>query len=186
MSIRGDRHMRFHGSQRGYSFLEVLVAMVVLGIAVLAFAGLQIRALDTSGTSHVRAQAMSLASDLLERARANVAGAATYRDDDLYDGGDNPDGPPVDWANTCIRATNIPNLGVAGDGCTPQDLARFDIHEVEFSAANLLPLGRVLWTACPAAGAAPECIFVSWGGTNPLDCDDNATPNCVMMQAVIE
>lgn len=168
--------------QAGYSFFEVLVAMLVLGIAVMGFAGLQVRALDSTGVAHTRSQAMTLASELVERIRANPSALGTYSTAALY--GDPavkvPSGAPKDWPATCITT----NTGT--NGCSAADMATFDVQEIQYLANALLPAGRVDLRSCAGAAAVPldRCIFVSWGGTAPEDCATNATPNCVAMRVM--
>lgn len=170
--------------QGGYSFFEVLVAMLVLGIAVMGFAGLQVRALDSTGVAHTRSQAMTLASELVERIRANPSALATYSNAALY--GDPavtvPSGTPVSWGSTCITT----NTGT--NGCTAVLMATFDVQEIQYLADALLPTGRVdLRTCAGVAGAALDrCVFVSWSGTDPANCTDNATPNCVAMRVMAQ
>lgn len=172
--------MTYARRQRGFSFLEVLVAMVILGIAVLAFAGLQVRALNTTGTAHVRAQAMSLGSEFAERMRVNDAAMATYRNAALYDGPDAPAGNPSTWANTCFRAAEVNT-----SGCSAVQMATYDINEFEFLVGQVLPAGGVSFAPCGAAGG-PDCVTIAWGGTSPQDCVDNSTPNCVVLEVVVE
>lgn len=166
----------------GFTFIEVLVAMLVLGVAVLAFAGLQVRALETTSVSHLRAQAMGVAADLAERMRANGGELATYRTAANFDGPASPAGTPVEWASPgtgCMRSADV-----ASNGCTPAQMALFDINEIEFLAAQLLPDGTVFVEPC-AGMAGMDCVAVAWAGTQAEDCDSNATPNCVVLQVVV-
>lgn len=168
--------------QAGYSFFEVLVAMLVLGIAVMGFAGLQVRALNSTGVAHTRSQAMTIASELVERIRANSSALATYSTPGLY--GDPafkvPAGAPTSWGATCYT-TNVNQ-----NGCTAVAMATFDVQEIQYLANELLPAGRVGLRNCASAVAAPldRCVFVSWSGTVPADCVTNATPNCVAMRVM--
>ncbi len=63
---------------RGFTLLEVLVALLVLGIGLLGLAGLQIQGLRFNHDAYVRSQATFLAYDLLERMRLNRDQAAAY------------------------------------------------------------------------------------------------------------
>lgn len=58
-------------NQRGVGLVEVLVALVLLGIAVLGFTALQIRAVAASADAGQNIQAMNIARDLSERIRMN-------------------------------------------------------------------------------------------------------------------
>lgn len=59
------------GSQRGATLIEVLVALLVLSIGLLGVAALQVQALRNSHGAHLRSQATVLATDILDRMRAN-------------------------------------------------------------------------------------------------------------------
>lgn len=58
--------------QHGFGLLEVLIAMVVLGIGILGMAHLQASALKLNHSASLRSQASSLAYDILDRMRANL------------------------------------------------------------------------------------------------------------------
>jgi len=56
---------------RGFSLIEVLVALVVLCVGLLGIASLYVVTLQSSGSAISRTQAVNLASDLADRIRAN-------------------------------------------------------------------------------------------------------------------
>jgi len=55
----------------GFTLIEVLIAVLVLGIGLLGVAGLQSVALSMNQGSYVRTQATVLARDIADRMRAN-------------------------------------------------------------------------------------------------------------------
>lgn len=55
----------------GFSLIEVLVSVLVLGVGVLGMAALQLNALKYNQTAAVRSQATFLAYDITDRMRAN-------------------------------------------------------------------------------------------------------------------
>ncbi|RSZ60294.1 type IV pilus modification protein PilV [Massilia atriviolacea] len=57
--------------QQGFSMLEVLVAMLVIGIGMLGIAGLIITNLKNNQSAYARGQATILANDIVDRMRAN-------------------------------------------------------------------------------------------------------------------
>lgn len=79
-------------TQRGFTLLEVLVALLVLAIGLLGLAGLMVQGLRFNHDAYVRSQATFLAYDLFERMRLNRAQAGAYA------GGD-PGGTCNDPAN---------------------------------------------------------------------------------------
>jgi type IV pilus assembly protein PilV len=82
-------HSRTHrGASRldahtGFSFIEVLVALALLAIGLIGLSALQARAGLISIESYQRTQALLLASDMLDRIRANKPDAALYTGDDF-------------------------------------------------------------------------------------------------------
>lgn len=195
--------------QKGFSLLEVLMAMLIVGIAVLAFAAMQVRALDTTGSSHLRSQAAVLAADFAERARMLVNAndhplCLAPPDETLVDfracvraelletwatGEQPPAGAPSDWIagnETCLFQGAF-NGGI--DRCdTPEVLARADMLEARFMARQLLPQGTMDLRACDAASDL-ACIFVGWRGVDATDADacqpGGGNPDCLVMQVLL-
>lgn len=64
--------------QRGFTLLEVLIALVVLSIGLLSLAGLQATGLRNNHSAYLRSQATLLAYDAIDRIRANRSAAASY------------------------------------------------------------------------------------------------------------
>ena len=57
--------------QRGFTLLEVLVALVVLSIGLLGLSGLQTTGLRNNYSAFLRSQATLVTSDIVDRMRAN-------------------------------------------------------------------------------------------------------------------
>lgn len=74
---------------RGFSMVELLVAVLVMGIGVLGITGLQVVSLQNNRAALMRSEATQLAYDMLDRIRANPVGAAYALDtaDDPPNGG---------------------------------------------------------------------------------------------------
>lgn len=72
-------------AQRGFSLLEVLIAVLVLSIGLLGLAGLYAVGLRSVDSANLRTQATVLTQDILERMRANrdAAIAGEYNISDL-------------------------------------------------------------------------------------------------------
>jgi type IV pilus assembly protein PilV len=89
---------------RGFSMVEVLVALVVLGVGMLGVASLYVVTLRSSGSAISRMQAVNLASDLADRIRANRSAREAYEGAAANKG--------------CVSATA---------NCTPEDMAAHDL-----------------------------------------------------------
>lgn len=95
--------------QRGFTLLEVLIAVVVFSIGLLGIAGLQVAGMRYTHGSQLRAVATMQAENMAERIRANRAGA---RDNHYNVTGDMPTAYPADCAT---------------EACTTAQLATFDL-----------------------------------------------------------
>ena len=136
---------------RGFSLLEVLIALVVLMVGMLALAGLQTVSLSNNHSAYLRSQAVIQAHDMADRMYANSAGVQ---------GGDYnsisgiPSSPP-----TCLTtATSAETL--AGIGCTTAQMAVFDAFEWNTANAAVLPSG--LGTVVGPDGNGTYAITLSW------------------------
>lgn len=61
--------------QSGVTLVEVLITVVLVSIGLLGLAGLQLTSVRNSSSSNERFMATTLAQDIIERMRANRAGA---------------------------------------------------------------------------------------------------------------
>jgi type IV pilus assembly protein PilV len=84
----------------GFSMIELLVAVLVMGIGVLGIAALQMVSLQNNRAALVRAEAVALAYDMMDRIRANPFGAPRGAP---YDGLALEEEPPN--ANNCMTGT---------------------------------------------------------------------------------
>jgi len=64
--------------ERGFSIVEVLIALLVLAIGLLGLAALQAQGLRFNHDAYVRTQATNLAYDIVDRMRVNRANVAGY------------------------------------------------------------------------------------------------------------
>jgi type IV pilus assembly protein PilV len=71
-----------HRHNRGVSFVELLVALVVMSIGVLGVASLQAISLQQNRSALFRAEATQLANDMLDRIRSNPFGSYAADIDD--------------------------------------------------------------------------------------------------------
>jgi len=73
-------------SSEGFTLLEVLIAVVVLSIGLLGLAGLQTTGLRNNQDAYARTQAATLANDMADRIRSNMAGfnAGNYNNTAAY------------------------------------------------------------------------------------------------------
>jgi type IV pilus assembly protein PilV len=108
---------------RGFSLIEVLVALVVVTIGLLGVAAMQTLALTAGQGGYLRTQAVFQTYDMMDRLRANPTGLAAG----LYD--NIPDTPGTQPAS-CSPA------------CAADQVRDFDRHDWNIANQNLLPNGR--------------------------------------------
>lgn len=133
--------------QRGFSLVEVLIALVIMSVGMLGIAGLYVQSMQAGRTSMFRHHAVTLAGDVADRIRANPRAGNAY----ITAAGVN---------NNCVASTVV---------CTPTQMAENDILIWKAEAADILPAGDV--TIVFNGGVTPPTyqITVSWNepGANP-------------------
>ncbi len=71
MSVAATRACAHPRRHRGFTLIEMLVAVLVLSIGLLGLAGLQATGIRNNHSAYMRTQATFLAIDILDRMRAN-------------------------------------------------------------------------------------------------------------------
>jgi type IV pilus assembly protein PilV len=151
---------------RGFTLLEVLIAVVVLALGIIGGVALQMAALRARHQAVLLSQAAQMAAALAERMRANPAQTDLYL-----------------TLNYDAYAEPLPSAPPAlchGDACTSAQLAWADMYEAKHQVRLGMPAGRVLvcrdaglwsggilrWT-CTGGPSAPVVVKVGWRGKNP-------------------
>lgn len=113
-SIRAIRHTR------GFSLIEVLVALIIMSVGMLGIASLYVQSMQAGRTSLFRHNAVTLAGDVADRIRANPTAGAAYA------------GAGADF--NCIAQ---------GTNCSAPQMAAQDVLVWSDQATNSLPDGAV-------------------------------------------
>lgn len=155
-------------AQKGLSLLEVLIALLILAIGALGFAGLQMKALHTTNDANYRARAMLLAQDAIERIQANPTQLTNYQTGSRWASPGNP-------GSACTGAS----------ACEPSAMLAEDIAQLAHSASTMLPNGQIIASSCPFNSMA--CVAVSWGDQTLNDCMsgngiDSSQSQCLVME----
>lgn len=155
--------------QRGLSLIEVLISLMVLGVALLGLGGLQIAAVKGSTNAHLITTASMLAMDFSDRMRANLDGVeAGYYAENI----------------ACNEPVSICRF--SGSNCTVQELSKYDIQEIkcgtkigtkrEGGVVNLLPNGSFDVTCNNPGGClAPKAVHTVTITWNEQSIEDNQT-----------
>ena len=115
-------------SQRGGGLIEILVAVVVVSIGFLAVARMQVEGMRFSQGAYHRSQAYFMASDIVDRMRANVAGVRAGH----YD--------------AVSTAAGLEDPGCGARQCLPDEIAdqdRFDWSALVHPSADGAASARV-------------------------------------------
>ncbi len=156
--------------QGGFSLLELLIALLVFSVGVLAIAGLQIVSKQANYEGLQRTTASQIAHGLLEDVRMNGPGAATY----LAAG---------QLGNGSRGAEPVPNCKTGAE-CNAAQKAAYDLWFWEQvldgnleSNGGVGAGGLLLPTLCitgpPGGGAGTYQVTVAWRGTATLTSNVN-------------
>ncbi|MEX8494421.1 type IV pilus modification protein PilV [Sphaerotilus sp.] len=133
---------RPRGRGAGFALVEVLVTVVILAIAALGYAALQLRGLSTNSSAMWRSKATMLAYEAADRVRANVPGATAGQYNNLQN-------PAV------VAACTLTNV------CTAAQMAARDFSQWRTNVSNTLPGGSgvICLDSTPDDGttASPAC-----------------------------
>jgi type IV pilus assembly protein PilV len=125
---------------RGFTLVEVMVALVVVTIGLLGIAGLYVVTLRSSGGAIYRMQAVNLASDLGDRIRVNRRAGAAY----------------------AAAAANNNCYGAASVNCNAAQMAANDLLVWQAQVVNTLPSGSGTVTVTGAVAPRTYLVTVNW------------------------
>jgi len=126
MPLRRDPSLRLSS---GFTLMEVLIAMVVMGVGIITIVELQTDALTGSQQAGARMHAAVLASGMADRIRANPQGV----DDDDVDNDEYNKITPDDASTDCYDKNTE---------CNPAELAQHDVYRWQEKLGNSLPGGE--------------------------------------------
>jgi len=125
--------------QRGFSLVEVLIALVIMSVGMLGIAGLYVQSMQAGRTSMLRHNAVTLAGDVADRIRANPRAGIAYEST----GAD----------NGCVAS---------GTDCNEAEMADHDILLWKGQAVDTLPGGDVDITFDDTVVPPEYTINVNW------------------------
>lgn len=158
--------MRILKRSRGFTLLEVLIAVLVFSLGLLGVAGLMVLSVRTNHSAYLRTQASFLAESMADRMRSNVGHALDYNGD--YQGSD------ASGDRGCEATACAPAAVVARDKeVWSRQLGLF----LPSATASIDCAGTQLGTG-PQIGTAPFnglcTMLIRWTEAN-LDRPDDAT-----------
>ncbi|MBI3285743.1 MAG: type IV pilus modification protein PilV [Burkholderiales bacterium] len=120
----------------GFSLIEVLIAIFVLGLGIIGAAGLQLAAIRTSQQSSFQTVAVQLANELADKMRSNDTQMKLPDAANLF--------LKIKYNSATEPAPTAPALCYTNTAnCTTTDMANADIYEWLVRVKKALPGGRV-------------------------------------------
>lgn len=169
------RNARFSAARRrqaGVGLIEVLIALLVLSVGVLAIIGMQVSGKQANYDAVQRTTAAHLAADLVERMRANPLALDSYLTGAVLE----EDAPLAEPAPGCSSDT---------DTCSDDELAADDLYEWERQMFGLeetrlnadgdvIPTGglvkpRACLTGPAGGGSGLYTLTIVWRGAGTLE-----------------
>ena len=147
--------------ERGLTLIEVLIAVLILGVGVMGYAALQLKSVRMTEDTYSRGQAMSIAQDLVERVRVNKVSASDYLQASWAGQNSQP-------SATCI-STSVGSIG--DDACSSAELAAMDVYQVRYSTETMMENGKIKLTQCNNNNADLYCVTVAWAKTPIASCN---------------
>lgn len=149
-------------AQRGFTLIEALVSIVVISVALIGIAGMQLVSLKNNAESKYRSLAVQLASDMSERMRSNLDAALIDDSNRMA----NPYNKPITNPADSAYATD-PGCGAL---CGAGARAQLDLKQFQDQVKRLLPKG--VGIICIDSGADVTKVPKYDGTTITPECDN--------------
>ena len=162
--------------QRGFSLVEALVALVVLGIGLMGIASVILLSHKTNTSNYIRQQAVQAAYDIIDRIRANRQAAinGNYNVSNLVTSG-TPTLP------------SAPSTNCDSTSCSTTQLAAYDTWY--WLSTNLAQLPNGCGSIATAASGTNTQITVTiqWNDSPTQQAlgTQNPTPNQLIVQTLL-
>jgi type IV pilus assembly protein PilV len=147
----------------GFSLIEVLVAVLILGIGLLGIAGLQTAGIRYNTSAYQRYQATLLSYDILDRMRANRKQAL------------NTTGYAVQMGENVTSSSDCMSAS-----CTEAEMAVYDLASWKSALATNLPMGDGWVHISDSPGVRLFVITVKWD-----DSRGNEPPQELTMRTML-
>jgi type IV pilus assembly protein PilV len=145
--LKLDRMLR----SRGFSLIEVLIALVILSVGLLGIAAMVSVSLKSKDSSYYHTQALALSAEIIDRMRANLDTATTNGYDALS------------WGSYPSGAPGGDNCSSHADNCTINQIAAVDVEQWQKEIADTLP---PFSASVPAAGMIATTVVGSMTQVN--------------------
>ena len=172
-------------TDKGFTLIEVLVAVVIVSVGLLGLASLQIIARQGNYESFQRAQALAIAHAAVDRMKVNVNMLDRYQND----------GNPIGASSIAVEPLNCTATdAVAGCETAITDHDLWELEQLLDSADSIIS-ARMCITHQPDASAAGNIrVVIAWRGLAESlipadeldDCGKTAIDNTFLKQVVVD
>ncbi|TAL83872.1 MAG: type IV pilus modification protein PilV [Rhodanobacter sp.] len=144
--------MTIKKANRGFTLIEVLIAMLVMSLGLLGVAATLITAMHSANSNYLKQQAVQSTYDMADRMRSNFLVASIPNAGNPYVTG--PSAP----------GATAPTPDCTATACTGSAMAAYDVWQWKEALKNTLPGGLGSITVVPAAtgNKALVTITVQW------------------------
>ncbi|HEV2621257.1 MAG TPA: type IV pilus modification protein PilV [Frateuria sp.] len=134
-------------AQRGFTLIEVLVAVVVVSLGMLGVAGTLLTATRSASSNYLKQQAVQYAYDMVDRIRANAVVAQTSS---AYS------------ASLAAPSATAPSPDCGVKPCTSAQMAAYDIWQWQTGLKKDLPSGLGSVNVATGTGGSTVTVVVQW------------------------
>jgi type IV pilus assembly protein PilV len=150
--------LRSYRFARGFTLLEILVALLIIANGLLGIAGMQALAVNNTSVSRTRSLAALQASSLSSAMGANPA---------FWAAGLAPANVTVNGTTLSDTTLNSQTTDCSSTACTPVQMAGYDLTQWGRSVAAMLPGGTGQVACTTTAGQPISCVItVFWAEKN--------------------
>ncbi|TXH06004.1 MAG: type IV pilus modification protein PilV [Nevskiaceae bacterium] len=155
-------------SSKGFSLIEILIALVLLSLGLLGIEALVLRTVKGNDSAYMRSQNVQLAYSILDMMRANRAQAMAQGYDTAF-------------TATCPPLPTAPAVLCDAAACTPAQLATWDLYQWQLRLCAALPSGQGKIATVTANGSTTATITIQWDDSRAQQGYSSATaaPNIV-------
>lgn len=163
-----------HHTQTGAFLIEVLVATLILSLGVLPLIAMMTFAVQGPKLAGYQAASVNLASNYIERMRANPANPANpVRLLPYSEKSSSYDGTRADIAEPRHSLCNYPD-------CNTNTMVTRDVYEMQVAARRELPAGGMV-VSCDVGGCSNGIgnLWIMWQEPDTFDAlDPSSSDNC--------
>lgn len=161
--------------ERGFTLIEVLVALFVLAVGLLGLAMLQTTGLRLNTDSYSRTQATYAAYDIIDKMRAAVKGLPS--NGDVVSALSNY-GIPANTARSNYQACKASTCNCASTTCSSAQLATYDLGQWYEQQERLVPGARDAGWATIVVNGNDVTVTMRW-----IEQENQASPGTPLQES---